>query len=52
VYDVSAVFERIDDIRAHGLDERIGVKAYHDAAEYWYHLVKTLASLLVQPRQT
>jgi acetylornithine deacetylase/succinyl-diaminopimelate desuccinylase-like protein len=44
VYGVSAVFERIDDIRAHGRDERIGVKAYHDAAKYWYELVKTLAA--------
>lgn len=44
VYGTSAVFERIDDIRAHGRDERIGVKAYHDAAQYWYQLVKTLAS--------
>jgi acetylornithine deacetylase/succinyl-diaminopimelate desuccinylase-like protein len=43
VYGVSAVFERIDDIRAHGRDERIGVKAFHDAARYWYELVKTLA---------
>jgi acetylornithine deacetylase/succinyl-diaminopimelate desuccinylase-like protein len=43
VYGVSAVFERIDDIRAHGRDERIGVKAYHDASTYWYHLVKELA---------
>jgi len=44
VYGPSAVFERIDDIRAHGRDERIGVKAYHDAAQYWYELVKTLAT--------
>ena len=44
VYGVSAVFERVDDIRAHGRDERIGVKAYHDAARYWYELVKTLGS--------
>ncbi len=44
VYGVSAVFERIDDIRAHGRDERIGVKAYHDATAYWYELVKTLGS--------
>jgi acetylornithine deacetylase/succinyl-diaminopimelate desuccinylase-like protein len=44
VYGVSAVFERIDDIRAHGRDERIGVKAYHDAAKYWYELVKTLSA--------
>jgi len=44
VYGVSAVFERIDDIRAHGRDERIGVKAYHDAAQFWYDLIKALAS--------
>jgi acetylornithine deacetylase/succinyl-diaminopimelate desuccinylase-like protein len=44
VYGVSAVFERVDDIRAHGRDERIGVKAYHDAAAFWYELVKTLGS--------
>jgi acetylornithine deacetylase/succinyl-diaminopimelate desuccinylase-like protein len=44
VYGVSGVFERIDDIRAHGRDERIGVKAYHDAAAYWYELVKALGS--------
>lgn len=43
VYGVSAVFERIDDVRAHGRDERIGVKAYHDAARFWYELVKQLA---------
>ena len=44
VYGVSAVFERIDDIRAHGRDERIGVKAFHDAAQFWYELVKALVS--------
>ena len=44
VYGVSAVFERIDDVRAHGRDERIGVKAFHDAATFWYRLVKTLGS--------
>jgi len=50
-YGVSAVFEEIGDDRAHGRDERIGVKAYHDAAEYWYQLVKTLASS-APPRET
>jgi acetylornithine deacetylase/succinyl-diaminopimelate desuccinylase-like protein len=44
VYGVSAVFERVDDIRAHGRDERIGVKAFHDAAQFWYELMKTLGS--------
>jgi acetylornithine deacetylase/succinyl-diaminopimelate desuccinylase-like protein len=52
VYGVSAVFEELGDDRAHGRDERIGVKAYHDAAQYWYQLVKTLASAAPPPRQT
>ena len=52
VYGVSAVFEELGDDRAHGRDERIGVKAYHDAAEYWYQLVKTLASTTPPPRET
>jgi acetylornithine deacetylase/succinyl-diaminopimelate desuccinylase-like protein len=50
VYGVSAVFERIDDIRAHGRDERIGVKAYHDAATYWYELVKNLGTSPSPPK--
>jgi len=44
VYGVSAVFEPINDVRAHGRDERIGVQAYHDSARFWYELVKVLAS--------
>lgn len=42
-YGVSAVFEDMNDSRAHGRDERVGVKEYHTAAEYWYELVKRLA---------
>ncbi len=44
VYGVSAVFDRIDDIRAHGRDERIPVKSFHDAVEFWYRMLKSLAS--------
>ena len=43
VYGVSAIFDEIGDIRAHGRDERVGVEAYHRAAEFWYRLVKRLA---------
>ncbi|HEV8148995.1 MAG TPA: M20/M25/M40 family metallo-hydrolase, partial [Gemmatimonadales bacterium] len=43
-YGVAAVFEDMNDSRAHGRDERVGVKEYHLAAEYWYELVKRLAS--------
>jgi acetylornithine deacetylase/succinyl-diaminopimelate desuccinylase-like protein len=42
-YGVGALFDRIDDVRAHGKDERVNVKSFHEAAEYWYELVKTLA---------
>jgi acetylornithine deacetylase/succinyl-diaminopimelate desuccinylase-like protein len=44
VYGVAGIFERIDDVRAHGRDERVGVKAFHDAAEYWYRLTRDLAT--------
>lgn len=44
VYGVAGIFERIDDVRAHGRDERVGVKAYHDAAEFWYRVTKELSS--------
>ena len=43
VYGVSAVFDRVDDIRAHGRDERVPVKSYHDAVEFWYQLLKVLS---------
>ena len=42
VYGVGAVFLDADDIRAHGRDERIGVRAYYEGAEYSYRLVKAL----------
>jgi acetylornithine deacetylase/succinyl-diaminopimelate desuccinylase-like protein len=42
-YGVSAVFDPVDDVRIHGRDERIGVKAFHDAVEFWYQLIKQLA---------
>ena len=43
VYAVSAIAEDPADSRAHGQDERISVKAFEDATEYWYLLVKALA---------
>jgi acetylornithine deacetylase/succinyl-diaminopimelate desuccinylase-like protein len=42
-YGIGAVFDDMNDSRAHGRDERVGVKEYHQAAEYWYELVKRLA---------
>ncbi|MDX2061038.1 MAG: M20/M25/M40 family metallo-hydrolase [Gemmatimonadales bacterium] len=42
VYGVGAIFEEINDVRAHGRDERVGVKAFHDAATFWYRMLKAL----------
>jgi len=44
VYGVSAIFESPGDIRAHGLDERVGVEEFHDAVEFWYRLLRSVAS--------
>ena len=43
VYGVSAIAEDPNEMRAHGQDERIRVRSYFDALEYWYRLVETLA---------
>jgi len=48
-YGVAAIFEDPDDSRAHGRDERVGVKEFHQAAEYWYELVKQLSSSRMSP---
>ncbi len=44
VYGTSGIFGDIDDSRAHGKDERIGVKEFYDGQEYLYRLVKAFAS--------
>lgn len=44
-YGVSGVFLDIGDVRAHGRDERIGVKDFYDGLEYTYRLVRTLSGL-------
>jgi len=42
-YGVSGVFIDEDDNRAHGKDERIGVKEFYDGLEYEYELIKAFA---------
>jgi acetylornithine deacetylase/succinyl-diaminopimelate desuccinylase-like protein len=42
-YGVSGVFVDIDDIRAHGRDERIIVQSFYDGVEYIYALVREFA---------
>ena len=44
VYGISGVFVDINDVRAHGKDERIAVQDFYDGAEYIYQLVKAVSS--------
>jgi acetylornithine deacetylase/succinyl-diaminopimelate desuccinylase-like protein len=44
VYGISGMFEDVDDIRAHGKDERIGVKEFYEGAEFMYRFIKALTS--------
>jgi acetylornithine deacetylase/succinyl-diaminopimelate desuccinylase-like protein len=43
-YGVSGVFIDIDDVRAHGRDERIIVRSFYDGVGYIYELVKEIAT--------
>ncbi len=43
-YGVSGIFNDVDDNRAHGKDERIGVQSIFDAREFLYRLVKAYTS--------
>ncbi len=42
-YGVSGIFADASDSRAHGKDERIGVKSYYDGQEFLYQLVKEMS---------
>jgi acetylornithine deacetylase/succinyl-diaminopimelate desuccinylase-like protein len=44
VYGTSGLASDIDDVRAHGKDERVLVKSFYDGQEYLYQLVKLLTS--------
>jgi acetylornithine deacetylase/succinyl-diaminopimelate desuccinylase-like protein len=44
MYGVSGLFGDIDDVRAHGRDERIGIRAFQDGREFLYRLVRELSS--------
>ena len=42
-FGVDGTFGEIDDVRAHGRDERVGVKQYFEGLEFQYRLIKLLA---------
>ena len=43
-YGVSGFFEDVEDTRAHGRDERLGVKQFYEGREFLSRLVKALSS--------
>jgi acetylornithine deacetylase/succinyl-diaminopimelate desuccinylase-like protein len=43
-YGIDGLFDDLDDGRAHGRDERIGVVAFDEEAEFTYRLMKALAA--------
>jgi acetylornithine deacetylase/succinyl-diaminopimelate desuccinylase-like protein len=43
-YGVSGLFGELNDNRAHGRDERVGVAEFYDSLQFLYVLVKRLAS--------
>jgi acetylornithine deacetylase/succinyl-diaminopimelate desuccinylase-like protein len=50
-YGVCGIFADITDVRAHGKDERIGVKAYYDGQEFLYQVVKELSQKISVKRE-
>ena len=43
-YGISGFFQDLNDMRAHGRDERLGVKQFYEGREFLYRLVKALSS--------
>jgi acetylornithine deacetylase/succinyl-diaminopimelate desuccinylase-like protein len=44
VYGISGMFGDVDDVRAHGKDERRGVKEFYNGVEFLYKFIKALTS--------
>jgi acetylornithine deacetylase/succinyl-diaminopimelate desuccinylase-like protein len=42
-YGVPGAFVDVDDNRAHGKDERIGVKDFYDGVDFYYEFIKSLS---------
>ena len=43
-YDISGVWQDVDENRAHGRDERIGIQAFDESVEFTYRLLKVMSS--------
>jgi len=48
-YGLSGIFGKAGESRAHGLDERIPVQSFYDAFQFWYEMVKRVASPTILP---
>jgi acetylornithine deacetylase/succinyl-diaminopimelate desuccinylase-like protein len=48
-YGVDGLFEDIDDVRAHGKDERLKVSSFYEGLEFLNRLVKSLSSTEAPP---
>ena len=46
-YGVSGLFGDVDDVRAHGQDERILIESFYEGQEFLYRLVKALAGTII-----
>jgi acetylornithine deacetylase/succinyl-diaminopimelate desuccinylase-like protein len=44
VYGISGIFYDIDDVRAHGKDERVSVQSFYEGVEFMYRLMKELSN--------
>ena len=44
-YDISGVWMDVDENRAHGRDERVGIQAFDESVEFTYRLIKTMGSI-------
>jgi acetylornithine deacetylase/succinyl-diaminopimelate desuccinylase-like protein len=42
-YGISGLFEDMDDVRAHGKDERIAMKSFFEGQEFLYRLMKAVS---------
>ena len=49
IYGVSGLFGDMDDVRAHGRDERIGIREFFDGQEFLWRLVTTLSGVTPKP---
>ena len=43
-YDISGAWQDVDENRAHGRDERIGIQSFDESVEFTYRLLKTMSS--------